>query len=146
MKLLQAVQKLDAELKPSLAEAGAGCIGDYRFCSFVTKGEGSFQPMKGARPVKGKVGRVEHCPEDRLEMVVPANCCGRAVEALRRAHPYEEPAFDLVPLENRDNRLGYGCIGELKRPVLSALQKRVERSLGRKVEILYGALEIRRMV
>jgi ribonuclease HI len=78
--------------------AGAGRIGDYERCSFYTEGTGTFLPLEGANPVAGTVGEEERVPELRLETVYPASREREVVRALREAHPYEEPAFDLYPL------------------------------------------------
>jgi len=81
----------------ALAEAGAGTIGNYAEAAFVAAGEGRFRPLDGASPAIGQVGRLERVPEARVEMVLPPDRRREAVTALRRAHPYEEPAFDIVP-------------------------------------------------
>lgn len=107
-------------VRTALAKAGAGDIGNYSFCSFSAKGEGSFLPMKGANPTLGKVGSLEFCKEDRLEMVVPADRSGNVIEALKKSHPYEEPAYDLVPLKNISENAGWGAIGITKKPVKAA--------------------------
>jgi hypothetical protein len=78
--------------------AGGGRIGEYERCSWFTRGTGTFLAGAGADPAIGKVGEEEHVPEFRVELVVPEERLRAAVEALRAAHPYEEVAFDLVPL------------------------------------------------
>jgi hypothetical protein len=78
--------------------AGAGRIGDYERCSWYTEGTGTFVAGEGASPAIGERGREEHVPEVRLETVYPADRETDVVQALRAAHPYEEPAFDLYPL------------------------------------------------
>ena len=75
--------------------AGAGRIGDYSRCSWTTLGEGSFRGGEGTHPAVGEPGRDERVAEYRVETVVPAEKLASVVAALRRAHPYEEPAFDL---------------------------------------------------
>ncbi len=75
--------------------AGAGWIGDYSRCSWATLGEGTFLGGEGTRPSVGTAGRDETVAEYRVETVVPRAKLAAVVEALRRAHPYEEPAFDL---------------------------------------------------
>jgi hypothetical protein len=75
--------------------AGAGRIGDYAHCSWSTLGEGTFHGGEGTRPALGEPGRDETVGEYRVEAVVPAETLAAVVAALRRAHPYEEPAFDL---------------------------------------------------
>ncbi len=78
--------------------AGGGRIGDYERCSWYTRGTGTFLAGEGTEPAVGNVGEEEHVDEYRVELVVPAEHARAAVDALRRAHPYEEVAFDLYPL------------------------------------------------
>ena len=80
----------------ALFEAGAGAIGDYRECAWVTEGTGQFRPVQGADPAVGTVGALEKVAENRIEVVLPRVRRGEAVAALRRAHPYEEPAFHVI--------------------------------------------------
>jgi hypothetical protein len=75
--------------------AGAGWIGNYSRCSWATLGEGSFFGGEGTRPAAGEAGRDEAVAEYRVETVVPAERLAAVVDALRRAHPFEEPAFDV---------------------------------------------------
>jgi hypothetical protein len=75
--------------------AGAGWIGDYSRCSWATLGEGTFRGGEGTAPAVGEAGRVETVGEYRVEVVVPARKLEAVVAALRRAHPYEEPAYDV---------------------------------------------------
>lgn len=104
-------------LVDALAAAGAGRIGDYERCAWTTDGVGTFRPLSGASPSVGVVGRVEAVPETRVEMVVPTQLRRGVVEALRAAHPYEEPAFDLLAQASLPSRRGTGRIGELPTPV-----------------------------
>ncbi|HJU48066.1 MAG TPA: hypothetical protein VJ689_08040 [Gaiellaceae bacterium] len=78
--------------------AGAGWIGDYSRCSWATLGEGTFFGGEGTRPATGAPGRDERVTEYRVETVVPEEKVADVVAALRRSHPYEEPAFDLYAL------------------------------------------------
>jgi hypothetical protein len=75
--------------------AGAGWVGDYSRCSWATLGEGTFFGAAGTRPAVGDAGRDETVAEYRVETVVPAAKLAAVVDALRRAHPFEEPAFDV---------------------------------------------------
>jgi hypothetical protein len=77
----------------AIGDAGAGRIGNYSHCSFVTSGTGRFTPQAGAAPYVGGVGTPEEVPEDRIECVVEAPLLKAVVAALRAVHPYEEPAF-----------------------------------------------------
>ena len=88
---------LDA-VRDALFTAGAGRIGDYERCSWYTEGTGTFRALPGASPTIGDVGEEERVPELRLETVFPAERHDEVVAALRTAHPYEEPAFDIYVL------------------------------------------------
>jgi hypothetical protein len=88
---------LDA-VRDAVFAAGAGRIGDYERCSWYTEGTGTFRPLPGASPTIGEVGEEERVPELRLETVFPAERQDEVVAALRGAHPYEEPAFDVYEL------------------------------------------------
>ena len=79
-------------------EAGGGRIGDYARCSWYTAGTGTFLGGEETDPTIGERGREEHVPELRVETVVPADLVEDVVTALRAAHPYEEPAYDVYPL------------------------------------------------
>jgi len=88
---------LDAT-RNAVFDAGAGRIGDYERCSWYTAGTGTFLGAEGTSPVVGESGTEEHVPELRVESVVPAEVLDDVIAALRRAHPYEEPAYDVYPL------------------------------------------------
>jgi hypothetical protein len=86
------------EVRDALFEAGAGRIGDYERCSWYAEGIGTFLGGEGTSPAIGDKGREERVAEVRLETVFPAERHDEVVAALRRAHPYEEPAFDVYAL------------------------------------------------
>jgi len=85
-------------VRDALFAAGAGRIGDYERCSWYTEGTGTFLGGEGTDPAVGEKGQEERVPELRLETVYPGDREPDVVAALRSAHPYEEPAFDLYPL------------------------------------------------
>jgi hypothetical protein len=85
-------------VRDALFEAGAGRIGEYERCSWYTAGTGTFLGGEAADPSIGERGREERVPELRLETVFPAERQREVVAALRAAHPYEEPAFDVYEL------------------------------------------------
>ncbi len=85
-------------VRAALFEAGAGRIGDYERCSWYTAGTGTFLGGAETSPTVGEPGREERVAELRLETVYPVEREAEVIAALRRAHPYEEPAFDLYPL------------------------------------------------
>jgi len=115
----------------ALASAGAGHLGNYSHCSFSAPGTGTFLPLAGARPYVGRVGAVERQSEVRLEVLVPEGLRREAVEAMRRAHPYEEVAYDLLRLENEGPPRGFGMLGDLpRRSRLAAFAGAVARRLG----------------
>jgi dinuclear metal center YbgI/SA1388 family protein len=121
------------ELEPlvdALAAAGAGALGDYDRCTFVTDGTGSFRPLPGAHPTIGRVGEVEQVEESRLEMVLPRDRRTEVLAAMRAAHPYEEPAYDLLELADVPGERGSGRIGRLAEPLsLRAFSERVAAAL-----------------
>jgi hypothetical protein len=88
---------LDA-VRDALFQAGAGRIGDYERCSWYTEGTGTFLAGEDTNPAIGERAREERVPELRLETVFPAERQREVVTALRAAHPYEEPAFDVYEL------------------------------------------------
>ena len=85
-------------VKSATFEAGAGRIGDYDSCCWQVLGQGQFRPLPGSDPYLGRQGQVEQVAEYRVEMVCDAGCVKQAVAAMITAHPYEEPAWDLVAL------------------------------------------------
>ena len=90
-------EALDA-VREALFAAGAGRIGNYEHCSWYTEGTGTFLGGEGTSPSVGQAGREERVAELRLETIFPAERQDEVVAALRRAHPYEEPAFDMYEL------------------------------------------------
>jgi dinuclear metal center YbgI/SA1388 family protein len=114
----------------ALAEAGAGQIGDYSHCAWSTDGTGQFLPHEGAAPAIGRVGELARVAETRLELVLPRGRRRAVIEALRAAHPYEEPAFDLFELAEIPGRRGLGRVGELPEPEsLAAFTERAAAAL-----------------
>lgn len=101
----------------ALADVGAGIIGDYTHCSFNISGTGTFLPGKASNPFTGKRGVINEEPEIRVEMVVDKAKLPHVLAALHRTHPYEEPAFDIITLENTNANLGLGLQGMLKDPM-----------------------------
>ncbi|ARR82766.1 MULTISPECIES: Nif3-like dinuclear metal center hexameric protein [Mycobacterium] len=103
-------------VQAAVFDAGAGHIGDYSHCSWTVTGIGQFLPHEGASPAVGSVGNVERVPEDRFEVVAPARARAAVLAALRAAHPYEEPAFDIFAMVPPPGDAGLGRIGRLARP------------------------------
>mgnify|MGYP001430472753 CR=1 FL=1 len=119
-----------AEVQNALFDAGAGHIGDYDECSFVSNGTGSFKAGERAKPFVGETGERHLEPEAKLEVVVPKHLQNKVVNAMLKVHPYEEVAFDLHPLENKSLHVGAGLIGRLEKELppdafLSMLRKQL---------------------
>ncbi len=139
VKLTVFVPEGDAgKLMAALGAAGAGRIGLYEGCFFTATGKGYFTPLAGARPRLGVVGRAGEVRETRLETRVERRLLPAVLEALRSAHPYEEPAVDLYPVEGTGPAAGLGRVGEtdLEPGAFAALVGRVLpgarlRSVGR---------------
>ncbi|WP_197379834.1 Nif3-like dinuclear metal center hexameric protein [Mycolicibacterium mengxianglii] len=117
-------------VRAAVFAAGAGEIGDYSQCSWSVTGTGQFLPHQGARPAIGTVGTVERLSEDRIEVIAPAQVRARVLSAMRAAHPYEEPAFDLLALAPLPAQVGIGRIATLPQPEpLAAFVQRVGQRL-----------------
>ncbi|MEW6724889.1 MAG: Nif3-like dinuclear metal center hexameric protein [Bacillota bacterium] len=119
-----------AAVRQALGDAGAGWIGQYSHCTFAARGTGTFLPRSGANPYLGEPGRLEEVEEERLETIVPERRRVAVLEAMRAAHPYEEIAYDLIPLANRDSRAGLGRVGAVEPQPLASFVQRVELALG----------------
>ncbi len=119
-------------LRAALARAGAGVIGDYRECSFNLEGTGTFFGGPETSPVLGEKGRLEKVAEVRLEMVFPPSLLPVIARVLAENHPYEEPAWDIYPLERKPlEGSGQGRLVVLDRPVRpSTLVRRIKKHLG----------------
>lgn len=121
-----------AGVQEALARAGAGRIGAYEACAFATPGTGYFRPRDDARPFTGTPsGTLEAAPEVRLEVQLPRWRERAVVRALQAAHPYEEVAFDLYPVQQPARNAGLGAVGTLPEPMpLAALLRHVAERLG----------------
>ena len=115
IKLVVFVPETHAEaVRNALAAAGAGRIGAYEACPFETKGTGRFKPGAEARPHIGEAaGGLESVQEVRLEVAVMRWDLNRVLNSVRTAHPYEEIAYDVYPIEQPASRVGSGAIGSL---------------------------------
>jgi dinuclear metal center YbgI/SA1388 family protein len=133
LKLVTFVPEKDADrVSQALFDAGAGRIGAYTQCSFRTQGTGTFYGEEGkTNPAVGESGRLERAEELRIETVVPMSKVEAVIRALRKAHPYEEPAFDLNQLAAPPEGLGQGRTGVFDKPVeRRELFDRIKRGLG----------------
>jgi dinuclear metal center YbgI/SA1388 family protein len=114
LKLVGFVPADDADLvRKALFAAGAGVIGEYEHCSWAVEGQGTFFGRVGTDPTLGQVGRDEAVKELRLEVVFPRRLKRRVTGAYVAAHPYEEPAYDLYPVDNEVASIGLGRLGVL---------------------------------
>ena len=88
------------QVKQAMFDAGAGRIGDYDHCCWQTLGQGQFRPLEGSNPAIGQRHRVETVVELKIEMICADDLVRNVVAALKSAHPYEEPAYDVWKLED----------------------------------------------
>ena len=120
-KLAVYVPETHAEdLRQSLGSAGAGAIGHYSHCTFSASGEGRFLPGEGTKPYIGRKDQLESVPEVKVETIVPEHLLRKVISRMKKAHPYEEPAYDIYPVENDGEAYGIGRIGKL--PASSTLE------------------------
>ncbi|MHC4195288.1 MAG: Nif3-like dinuclear metal center hexameric protein [Planctomycetota bacterium] len=128
-----------AKVSNAIFAAGAGTIGNYSHCGFEGKGTGSFLPLGGAKPAIGKKGKLEKVDEVRFETIVPAKKLERVIAAMKKAHPYEEPAYDCFKLYSEQNKFGLGRIGKLNKPTpLSRIIKEIKKYTGAKAIGIIG--------
>lgn len=119
------------KVRQAINDAGAGFIGNYRDCSFRTLGVGTFRPLAGSQPFIGCTGKMEEVAEFRLEVIVPEEVLDKVVRSMIEAHPYEEVAYDLIPLSNRGQTYSFGRLGELPREMaLEELALSIKSLLG----------------
>ncbi|EGA89197.1 hypothetical protein GPDM_12015 [Planococcus donghaensis MPA1U2] len=107
-------------VREALAKAGAGAIGDYESCSYTLSGTGRFRPTNDADPYIGEAGKMEVTAESKVEVVVRKNEKDRVIKAMISAHPYEEVAYDVFTLENKEIAMGLGRVGTLETPMTLA--------------------------
>lgn len=98
-KLVVTVPVAESEsMRKLLGEVGAGKIGNYTYCSFTKKGVGRSLPQAGANPTIGTVGRIEEIEEEQIETNIHVNDLQKVIDAIKKAHSYEEPIIDVYPL------------------------------------------------
>jgi dinuclear metal center YbgI/SA1388 family protein len=102
------------EVRKAIFSAGAGTIGDYDECSFNSLGTGTFRAGENADPYVGKIGEQHHEKEIKIETILPAYLEKKVLSAMIKAHPYEEVAYDLIPLDNFNQEVGSGMIGTIE--------------------------------
>ncbi len=119
-----------ARVSDAIFVAGAGQIGQYRECSFRLAGTGTFFGSDATNPSVGQKGRREEVSEWRLEAICPETSVERVIGALRAAHSYEAPAYDIYPLQPERDRIGQGRIGMMTESItLQALSTSVKQAL-----------------
>jgi dinuclear metal center YbgI/SA1388 family protein len=106
-----------AQLSEAMFAAGAGNIGNYSECCFVSEGTGSFKPEKGANPQTGEVGKREMLSEMKIELIFPTWLQVPIIQAMKANHPYEEVAHEIINIENKNQAVGSGVVGYLPEPV-----------------------------
>ena len=104
------------KIREAIFNAGAGKIGNYDSCGFMTEGKGSFRGNENSNPFVGEKGEIHSEKEIRFETIFPAYLQGKVIQALLNAHPYEEVAYDIYSLENKFDKVGMGMIGSLAEP------------------------------
>jgi dinuclear metal center YbgI/SA1388 family protein len=123
-------------VRQALYKAGAGSLGAYSNCSFHTDGIGTFMPEAGSAPFIGTQGKQEQVRELRLETIIPQSIERKAIQAMLKAHPYEEVAYDLYALDIQGHSYGLGRVGKLAEPMTL-------RALGQLVKAAYNIPAIR---
>ena len=119
-----------AAVRDAVCAAGAGGIGNYTHCTFSSSGTGTFLPGAEADPYSGKKGVVNEEPERRFEVLVPKEVLFPVIGSMLKAHPYEEVAYDVIPVENQNPEAGLGRMGYLEKPRnLETFAKRVCHAL-----------------
>ncbi|QHA92618.1 Nif3-like dinuclear metal center hexameric protein [Bacillus sp. N1-1] len=103
------------EVRNALANAGAGSIGEYSDCTFTSQGTGRFKPTDYAKPFIGEAGALEAVDEVKIESIFYADQQATIINAIKKAHPYEEVAYDIYPLDNEPEKLGLGRVGQLEK-------------------------------
>ncbi|MCA1031776.1 Nif3-like dinuclear metal center hexameric protein [Bacillus timonensis] len=117
-------------VRQALGDAGAGNIGNYSHCSFESKGTGTFLPLQSADPFIGVKGSLERVEEVKIETIFESKLQKKVISAMLKAHPYEEVAYDIFPLENKGESLGLGRIGILENEMtLKEFAEHVKKSL-----------------
>ncbi len=132
VKLATFVPHSHAEhVRMALFNAGAGQIGNYDQCSFNLEGKGTFRAGDQTNPYTGQKGEIHQESETRVEVIVPKPILSRVIDQLISAHPYEEVAYDIFPLLNKNPRAGLGVVGDLPKPQTEIeFLKKVKRIFG----------------
>ena len=118
------------QVREAMSKEGAGWIGNYSECTYMTKGTGTFKPLQGTNPFIGQTGQLEKVQEYRLETIIPVEKVNNVIKAMIAAHPYEEVAYDIYPIDLGKEIGGIGRIGFFDAPVsLRGIIKKVKSTL-----------------
>ncbi len=114
-KVIVFIPEKDFEkVRDAVFSAGAGIIGEYEKCSYSTVGTGTFEGSVNSNPVIGRSNNFEKVKEVKFEVTVNSWILNKVISVIRKIHPYEEPAFDIIPVQNENNNYGAGAIGILE--------------------------------
>lgn len=117
-KILVYVPNNHADIvRKAIFNSGGGCIGNYDSCSFNSEGVGTFRGNSESNPFVGRKNELHQEPETRIEFMIPRYMQNKVLRAITEAHPYEEPAFDIIPLNNKLMNKGLGVVGDLIEPM-----------------------------
>jgi len=116
-------------VKEAIGNAGAGAIGKYSHCSFTALGKGEFKPGEDSNPFIGEPGKLEVVDEMRVETIYPQSLEKTVLKELKKAHPYEEPAFDIYDVAQKGEQLGLGRIGKIDEMTLAEFAEHVKKRL-----------------
>ena len=118
-------------VRATMCRSGAGFIGNYSCCTFHTKGVGTFMPLEGTNPYIGNIGQLENVSENKLEILVGHENLEKVIKEMLEVHPYEEVAYDVIPVAHNNRSVGLGRIAKLVRPMtLLEFSEQIKRSLG----------------
>lgn len=117
------------EIRNALSLAGAGHIGNYSHCTFQQAGQGTFKPLEGTNPYIGNKQELTFVDEIKIETIVTEDNMDAAIAAMKKAHPYEEVAYDVYPVQQKGKSYGLGRIGKLNEPItLEGFSERVKEA------------------
>lgn len=141
-KLVTYVPRKEAEMvRTALFEIGAGNIGNYSHCSFTIEGTGSFNPGENSNPKIGSKGQTHYVEEIQINVTFSAHLEGRVLKTLFEHHPYEEVAYEIATLDNFNQHIGMGMVGNLKSPMaerrfLELLKEKMHATIVRHSKLL----------
>ncbi|MBS4535293.1 Nif3-like dinuclear metal center hexameric protein [Clostridium sp. D2Q-14] len=126
------------KIRKVLGDAGAGGIGNYSYCTFTSKGIGTFKPNEGSNPYIGNIEELEKVDEVKIEVIVSGDILDDVVKKMIYNHPYEEVAYDIFKLENQYIEYGIGRVGNINKTTLINFAKKVKEKLNSAYLRIYG--------